>query len=146
VAGVGENITSWLVELHLSHFQFFAALFAPGRKHRHERHYGAAAVSGAGELRDRPDLVRCHPGDVCGTGQISPPIRINLFVIQSIWDGELSDVVMGTIPFHIIMFVLLGLLTAFPGAGVVAARPDELMAAGVSDRPPAYSPAPTGAH
>ena len=40
-------------------------------------------------------------------GQISPPIGINLFVIQSIWDGELSDVVMGTIPFHIIMFVLL---------------------------------------
>jgi TRAP-type C4-dicarboxylate transport system permease large subunit len=47
-------------------------------------------------------------------GQISPPIGINLFVIQSIWDGELSDVVMGTIPFHIIMFVLLFLLTAFP--------------------------------
>jgi C4-dicarboxylate transporter DctM subunit len=48
-------------------------------------------------------------------GQISPPIGINLFVIQSIWDGELSDVVMGTIPFHIIMFVLLFLLTVFPG-------------------------------
>ena len=48
-------------------------------------------------------------------GQISPPIGINLFVIQSIWDGELSDVVMGTIPFHIIMFVLLALLTVFPG-------------------------------
>lgn len=48
-------------------------------------------------------------------GQISPPIGINLFVIQSIWDGELSDVVMGTIPFHVIMFVLLLLLTIFPG-------------------------------
>ena len=48
-------------------------------------------------------------------GQISPPIGINLFVIQSIWDGELSDVVMGTIPFHLIMFVLLFLLTCFPG-------------------------------
>ena len=47
-------------------------------------------------------------------GQISPPIGINLFVIQSIWDGELSDVVMGTIPFHILMFVLLFLLTVFP--------------------------------
>ncbi|HEY4172447.1 MAG TPA: TRAP transporter large permease subunit, partial [Rhodopila sp.] len=47
-------------------------------------------------------------------GQISPPIGINLFVIQSIWDGELGDVVMGTIPFHIIMLVLLFLLTAFP--------------------------------
>ena len=30
-------------------------------------------------------------------GQISPPIGINLFVIQSIWDGKLSEVVIGTI-------------------------------------------------
>ncbi|MEA2745085.1 MAG: C4-dicarboxylate transporter, DctM subunit, partial [Acetobacteraceae bacterium] len=27
VAGVGESVTSWLVGLHLSHFEFFAALF-----------------------------------------------------------------------------------------------------------------------
>ena len=47
-------------------------------------------------------------------GQISPPIGINLFVIQSIWNGKLSDVVAGTIPFHLIMFVLLGLLVLFP--------------------------------
>ncbi len=33
-------------------------------------------------------------------GQISPPIGINLFVIQSIWDGKLSEVILGTIPFH----------------------------------------------
>jgi C4-dicarboxylate transporter, DctM subunit len=47
-------------------------------------------------------------------GQISPPIGINLFVIQSIWKGKLSEVVMGTIPFHLIMFLLLALLMAFP--------------------------------
>jgi len=47
-------------------------------------------------------------------GQISPPIGINLFVIQSIWTGKLSDVVAGTVPFHLIMFVLLGLLVIFP--------------------------------
>jgi C4-dicarboxylate transporter, DctM subunit len=35
-------------------------------------------------------------------------------VIQSIWNGELGDVVMGTIPFHIIMFGLLALLMLFP--------------------------------
>ncbi len=40
-------------------------------------------------------------------GQITPPIGINLFVIQSISHGKLSDVVMGTIPFHLLMFVLL---------------------------------------
>ena len=43
-------------------------------------------------------------------GQISPPIGINLFVIQSIWDGKLSEVVTGPIPFHLIMFVVLALV------------------------------------
>ena len=47
-------------------------------------------------------------------GQISPPIGINLFVIQSIWDGKLSEVVWGTIPFHLLMFVLLVMLVLFP--------------------------------
>jgi C4-dicarboxylate transporter, DctM subunit len=47
-------------------------------------------------------------------GQISPPLGINLFVIQSIWDGKLADVVMGTIPFHLIMFLLVGMLAIWP--------------------------------
>ncbi|MBV9522242.1 MAG: TRAP transporter large permease subunit, partial [Alphaproteobacteria bacterium] len=47
-------------------------------------------------------------------GQISPPIGINLFVIQSIWDGKLSDVVKGTIPFHLIIFVVLAFVIAWP--------------------------------
>ena len=47
-------------------------------------------------------------------GQITPPIGINLFVIQSIARGSLSDVVMGTIPFHLLMFLLLGLLVVWP--------------------------------
>ena len=55
-------------------------------------------------------------------GQISPPIGINLFVIQSIWDGKLGDVVMGTIPFHLIMFVLLGMLVIWPEIATLASR------------------------
>ena len=47
-------------------------------------------------------------------GQISPPIGINLFVIQSIWDGKLSEVVLGTIPFHLIMFVVLFMVIFWP--------------------------------
>ena len=47
-------------------------------------------------------------------GQITPPIGINLFVIQSIWDGKLADVVWGTIPFHLLMFVLLVMLVIWP--------------------------------
>ena len=47
-------------------------------------------------------------------GQISPPIGINLFVIQSIWDGKLQEVVLGTIPFHLIMFVVLAMVIFWP--------------------------------
>jgi TRAP-type C4-dicarboxylate transport system permease large subunit len=47
-------------------------------------------------------------------GQISPPIGINLFVIQSIWDGKLSEVILGTIPFHLTMFVVLALVIVWP--------------------------------
>ena len=47
-------------------------------------------------------------------GQISPPIGINLFVIQSIWDGKLAEVILGTIPFHLAMFVVLALLVFWP--------------------------------
>jgi C4-dicarboxylate transporter, DctM subunit len=35
-------------------------------------------------------------------------------VIQSIWTGKLKDVVLGTVPFHLLLFVLLGLLVLFP--------------------------------
>jgi TRAP-type C4-dicarboxylate transport system permease large subunit len=47
-------------------------------------------------------------------GQITPPIGINLFVIQSIWNGKLGDVVLGTIPYHLLMFMLLGMLMLWP--------------------------------
>ena len=47
-------------------------------------------------------------------GQISPPIGINLYVVQAMWSGKLSDVVLGTIPFHLIMLVLLIMLVAWP--------------------------------
>jgi len=47
-------------------------------------------------------------------GQISPPIGINLFVIQGIWDGKLSEVILGTIPFHLTMFVVLALVILWP--------------------------------
>ena len=47
-------------------------------------------------------------------GQISPPIGINLFVIQSIWDGKLAEVILGTIPFHLAMFVVLALVIVWP--------------------------------
>ena len=35
-------------------------------------------------------------------------------VIQSIWDGKLQDIVFGTIPFHLLMFLLLVMLVLWP--------------------------------
>ena len=67
----------------------------PGRKPRHDRHHGAAAVS-----RCWSATASTRSGSACilvmyiELGQISPPIGINLFVIQSIWNGKLSEVVM----------------------------------------------------
>ena len=84
-------------------------------KYRHDRHYGATALYPVlGHYGIDPIWFGVILVMYVELGQISPPIGINLFVIQSIWDGELGEVVMGTIPFHIIMFVLLFLLTAFP--------------------------------
>ncbi|MDA0997214.1 MAG: TRAP transporter large permease [Proteobacteria bacterium] len=49
------------------------------------------------------------------TALITPPIGINLYVVQSIRKtGGLNDVMLGTIPFVIAMFVMLGLLLLFP--------------------------------
>jgi len=121
VAGVGESVTAWLVGLNLSHFEFFAALFVLYT-------VLGCLVESIGMIVITVPLLYPVLGKYgidpiwfgvilvmyVELGQISPPIGINLFVIQSIWDGELGDVVMGTIPFHIIMFVLLFLLTAFP--------------------------------
>ncbi len=74
VAGVGENVTGWLVGLNLTHIQFFLALFVLYTV------LGCLVESigmivitvpllypGAGEIRHRPDLVRRDPGDVRGT-------------------------------------------------------------------------------
>jgi tripartite ATP-independent transporter DctM subunit len=120
-AGVGEAVTTWLVGLHLSHLEFFGALFLLYT-------VLGCLVESIGMIVITVPLLYPVLGSYgidpiwfgvilvmyVELGQISPPIGINLFVIQSIWDGELSDVVMGTIPFHILMFVLLALLTAFP--------------------------------
>ncbi|MBT3304938.1 MAG: TRAP transporter large permease [Alphaproteobacteria bacterium] len=49
------------------------------------------------------------------TALITPPIGINLFVVQSIrTSGELKDVMIGALPFVITMFAMVVLLIAFP--------------------------------
>jgi tripartite ATP-independent transporter DctM subunit len=50
------------------------------------------------------------------TALITPPIGINLYVVQGIRpSGQLNDVMFGALPFVLAMFAMLGLLLAFPG-------------------------------
>lgn len=120
-AGVGEEITSFIVGLHLGKPEFFVALLI--------------LYTGLGALIESlgmivitvPLLAPVLAGYgidpiwfgivvvmFIEMGQITPPIGINLFVIQSISKGSISEVVQGTIPFHLIMFMLLALLMMFP--------------------------------
>jgi tripartite ATP-independent transporter DctM subunit len=121
VAGVGEQVTSFVVGLKLSQFEFFLALFLLYTL------LGCLVESFGMIVITVPLLYPVLVGYgidpiwfgiilvvFIELGQISPPIGINLFVIQSISRGKFSDVVMGTVPFHLIMFVLLLLLVAFP--------------------------------
>jgi tripartite ATP-independent transporter DctM subunit len=120
-SGVGEHLTGWIVGLHLSHVEFFLALFALYT-------LLGCLVESIGMIVITVPLL--HPvlleygvspiwfGVILvlyiELGQISPPIGINLFVIQSIWRGVLRDVVLGTIPFHLIMLLLLLILSVWP--------------------------------
>ena len=121
LSGVGESVTGFLVGLHLSRTGFFVALFVLYT-------VLGCLVESLGMIVITvpllfPVLLQYGFDPVwfgvilvmfIELGQISPPIGINLFVIQSIWDGELGEVVMGTIPFHIIMFGLLLMLAVWP--------------------------------
>lgn len=46
--------------------------------------------------------------------QITPPMGINLFIIQSVWTGKLGDVIKGSIPFCILIVFTAFLLIGFP--------------------------------
>jgi C4-dicarboxylate transporter DctM subunit len=120
-AGIGEKVTGFIVGLHLSRLGFFFALFVLYTI------LGCLIESLGMIVITVPLIFPVLPsygidpllfGVVLvlfvELGQISPPIGINLFVIQSIWDGKLSDVVIGTIPFHLTMFVVLAMIILWP--------------------------------
>jgi TRAP-type C4-dicarboxylate transport system permease large subunit len=49
------------------------------------------------------------------TALITPPIGINLYVVQGIRkSGSLNDVMIGILPFVVAMFAMIGLLLVFP--------------------------------
>jgi len=47
---------------------------------------------------------------------ISPPVGLNLYVVQGARrGGKISEVMLGTIPFVLIMLLMVAALIAFPG-------------------------------
>ncbi|WP_226562581.1 TRAP transporter large permease subunit, partial [Salipiger thiooxidans] len=46
---------------------------------------------------------------------ISPPVGMNLFVIQSVARSELREVIIGVIPYALIMLASVAVIYAFPG-------------------------------
>jgi C4-dicarboxylate transporter DctM subunit len=120
-AGVGEEVTAFIVGLHLGKLQFFVALLILYT-------VLGAFVESLGMIVITVPLLYPLLGAYgidpvwfgivvvvfIEMGQITPPIGINLFVIQSISRGKLADVVLGTVPFHLLMFVLLAMLALWP--------------------------------
>ena len=50
------------------------------------------------------------------TALITPPVGLNLYVVQGIRDrGSMNDVMVGAIPFVVAMFAMVAILIAFPG-------------------------------
>lgn len=121
LGGIGEHLTAQIAALKLEWWQFFLALFVLYT-------VLGCLVESLGMIVITvpllyPVLLQYGVDPVwfgimlvlfIEMGQISPPLGINLFVIQSIWDGKLGDVVMGTIPFHLIMFLLVAMLALWP--------------------------------
>jgi C4-dicarboxylate transporter DctM subunit len=120
-AGIGEKLTEFIVGMQLTTLQFYLVLFCLFT-------VLGCLIESLGMIVITvpllfPILSRYGIDPILfgvvlviyiELGQISPPIGINLFVIQSIWDGKLSEVVYGTIPFHLIMFVVLAMVIVWP--------------------------------
>jgi C4-dicarboxylate transporter, DctM subunit len=120
-AGIGEKVTAFVVGLQLTRLEFFLALFVIYTV------LGCLIESLGMIVITVPLIFPVLPnygidpllfGVVLvlfvELGQISPPIGINLFVIQSIWEGKLSEVIVGTIPFHLTMFLVLAMVILWP--------------------------------
>lgn len=118
---VGEHVTQFVVGLELSKWQFYIAVFFLYTVMGCLIETMGMVVITVPLLF--PVIMAYHIDPVwfgivvvvfIELGQIHPPLGINLFVIQSLWKGKYIDVVMGTIPFQLIMILLLILMTIWP--------------------------------
>jgi len=47
-------------------------------------------------------------------GQITPPMGLNLFVIQGVWNGRMEEIIRGVVPFYVLIIVMIAIVTLAP--------------------------------
>lgn len=47
-------------------------------------------------------------------GQITPPMGLNLFVIQGVWSGRMEEIIRGVVPFYVLIMVMIAIVTLAP--------------------------------
>ncbi|MEC9435327.1 MAG: TRAP transporter large permease [Pseudomonadota bacterium] len=125
-AGIASELAKWMIGLELSRTEFLIAIFILYAV------LGCFIDSIGMMVLTVPLLFPVLPAydiDVIWfgvvvvilieLGQITPPLGINLFVIQGIWTGKLGEVVRGSLPFYAIMVLFVGLLALFPGLALL---------------------------
>lgn len=120
--GLGERLTHWVVGLELNRYVFLLLLFLI---------YAAlgCVVDSIGMIvLTVPLLVPILAAMdidllwfgvmlvvVVELGQITPPMGINLFVVDAIAKTGIGPVIRGVMPYYFIIALFMALLTAFPG-------------------------------
>ncbi len=78
-------------------------------------------------MRDQAAVHPCHLVIVIEMSQITPPVGINLFILQSMTGRDLLFVAKAAFPFFILLIVATALLVAMPG---IATLLPSMMSAG----------------
>ena len=55
-------------------------------------------------------------------GMISPPVAINVYVVQGVTKVAMEEIFLGIIPFGFVYFIAIGLIVAFPGISLYLPR------------------------
>jgi C4-dicarboxylate transporter, DctM subunit len=60
---------------------------------------------------------------LCEAAMITPPVGVNLFVVQGVRGrGSINDVIVGVLPFIISLFLMILLIIAVPGLVMLLPR------------------------
>ncbi|WP_142850302.1 TRAP transporter large permease [Telmatospirillum sp. J64-1] len=120
-SGIGEDITEFVTGLELTRLQFFLCVFLLLT-------LLGCLIESLGIIVIMVPLLYPMLGhyDIdpllfgvvvvlfVELAQITPPMGINIFIIQSIWEGKLGSVIRGTIPFCLLILLAAFLVIGFP--------------------------------